>query len=68
MEMEMEFVYPRNTLRALWSSFNMRQCILDRIGIWQCWFFEVRGKPEYLEKIISEQGENQPTFDAGTRN
>ena len=38
MEMEMESVYPRNTLRALWSSFNMRPCIPDRIGIWQCWF------------------------------
>ena len=38
LEVEMEFVYPRNTLRALWSSFNMRQCIPDRIGIWQCWF------------------------------
>ena len=34
--------------------------------------FEERGKPEYPEKNLSEQGENQqqtqPTFDAGTGN
>jgi len=32
----------------------------DRIGIWKCWFFEERGKPEYPEKNISEQG-REPT-------
>ena len=34
--------------------------------------FEERGKPEYPEKNLSEQGENQqqtqPTYDAGTGN
>ena len=34
--------------------------------------FEERGKPEYPEKNLSEQGENQhqtqPTYDAGTKN
>ena len=34
--------------------------------------FEKRGKPEYPEKNLSEQGENQqqtqPTYDAGTEN
>ena len=34
--------------------------------------FEERGKPEYPEKILSEQGENQqqtqPTYDAGCGN
>ena len=34
--------------------------------------FEERGKLEYLEKNLSEQGENQqqtqPTYDAGTKN
>ena len=34
--------------------------------------FEERGKPEYPEKNLSEQGENQqqtqPTYDAGTEN
>ena len=34
--------------------------------------FEERGKPEYLEKSLSEQGENQqqsqPTYDARTEN
>ena len=30
---------------------------LDRIGIWKCWFLtEERGKPEYQEKNLSEQG------------
>ena len=28
----------------------------DWIGIWKCWFFEERGKLEYLEKNLSEQG------------
>ena len=32
----------------------------DRIGIWMCWFFEERGKPEYPEKNLSEQG-REPT-------
>ena len=36
--MEIEFVYLRNTLRALRSSFNICPCISDRAGIWQCWF------------------------------
>ena len=31
----------------------------DRIGIWKCWFLR-RGKPEYPEKILSEQG-REPT-------
>ena len=66
------FVYPRKTLRALRSSFNMCPCIPDQIGIWHCWFFEEWGKPEYPEKNLSEQGENhqqtQPTYDAGTGN
>ena len=47
----------------------MCPCIPDRIGIWQCWFFQERGKPEMN---LSEQGENQqqnqPTCDAGTGN
>ena len=34
--------------------------------------FEERGKPEYPEKNLSEQGESQqqtqPTYDAGTEN
>ena len=34
--------------------------------------FEERGKPEYLEKNLLEQGENQqqtqPTYDAGSEN
>ena len=34
--------------------------------------FEERGKPEYPEKNLSEQGENQqqtqPTYDAGSGN
>ena len=34
--------------------------------------FEERGKPEYQEKNLSEQGENQrqiqPTYDAGSGN
>ena len=30
--------------------------ILDRIGIWKCWFLiSKRGKPEYPEKNLSEQ-------------
>ena len=49
----------------------MCPCIPDRIGIWQLVFLE-RGKPEYPEKNLSEQGENQqqtqPTYDAGTGN
>ena len=32
----------------------------DRIGIWKCWIFEERGKPEYPEKNLSEQG-REPT-------
>ena len=31
----------------------------DRIGIWKCWFLR-RGKPEYPEKNLSEQG-REPT-------
>ena len=68
----MEFIYPRNTLRALRSSFNMCPCIPDRIGIWHFWFFEERGKPEYPEKNLLEKGEEQqqtqPTYGAGTGN
>ena len=49
------------------SSFNMCSCIPDRVGI-----FLTRGKPENLEKNLSEKGENQqqtqPTYDAGTGN
>ena len=26
--------------------------ILDRIGIWKCWFLSKRGKPEYPEKNV----------------
>ena len=38
----------------------MCPCIPDRIGIWQCWLvFEERGKPEYPEKNLAEQGEKQ---------
>ena len=29
--------------------------------------FEERGKPEYPEKNLSEQGQTQPTYDTGTR-
>jgi len=32
----------------------------DRIVIWKSWFFEERGKPEYLEKHLSEQ-RREPT-------
>ena len=31
-----------------------------RIGIWKCWFFEKRGKPEYPGKNLSEQ-KREPT-------
>ena len=45
-----------------------------RIGIWKCWFFEKRGKPEYPGKNLSEQ-KREPTtnsietkYDAGSGN
>ena len=63
--MEMDFVCPRKTLRALRNSFNMCPCIPDRIEIWHGWFLRIGGKPEYpeknlsAEKRLSEQGENQ---------
>jgi len=34
--------------------------IPGRIGIWKCWFLGERGKPEYLEKNLSQQG-REPT-------
>ena len=47
---------------------------LDRIGIWNCWFLtEERGKPEYQEKNLSEQGrepnqwQTQPTYGVHAR-
>ena len=50
----------------------MCPCIPDRIGILAVLVFEERGKLEYPEKNLSEQGENQqhtqPTHDAGTGN
>ena len=68
----MEFFYPRNTLRALRSSFSMCPYIPDRIWNLAVLVFLERRKPEYPEKNLSEQGENQeqtqPTYDAGTGN
>ena len=32
----------------------------DRIGIWKCWCFVERGKLEYPDKNLSEQG-REPT-------
>ena len=39
MELEIEFVYPRN---------NLRPCIPDRIGIWKSWFLRGEGKTGVL--------------------
>ena len=74
MELELEFgiwnlsAYPRNTLRALRSSFNMCPCIPDRIEFGSVGF-EERGTPECPEKNLSEKGGNQqqtqPTYDSG---
>ena len=33
----------------------------DRIGIWKFFFSEERGKPEFPEKNLSEQGREPPT-------
>ena len=40
----------------------MIKCALqgDEIGIWKCWFFVERGKPENPEKNLSEQ-RREPT-------
>ena len=68
---EKKYFGVRCTLRALRTSFNMCPCIPDRIGILAV-VFEERGKSEYTEKNLLEQGENQqqtqPTYDAGTGN
>ena len=42
---------------ALRSSLCL--CVPDRIGIWNCWFLRRGGKPDNLEKNLSEQAENQ---------
>ena len=52
----MEFVYPRNTLRELRSSFNMCPCFPDRIGIWQCWFLR-RGENRSTRRKTSRSKE-----------
>ena len=54
--MELEFIYPRNTLRAFRSSFNICPCIPDRIGIWQCWFLR-RGENRSTRRKTSRSKE-----------
>ena len=46
-------------LRALRSSFNKCRCISDRTGNLAVLVFLERGKSEYPEKNLSQQGENQ---------
>ena len=48
---------------ALKSSYELAKtcpCVPDRIGIWNCWIFKERGKPEYPKKNLSEEG-REPT-------
>ena len=33
----------------------------DRIEIYKCWFLRIKGKPEYSEKNLSEQGQEPTT-------
>ena len=47
---------PTKHLGVHMNSFKLTcPCVPDRIGIWKCWFFEERGKPDYPEKNLSEQ-------------
>ena len=54
------------------TCFRNAHAFQDRIGIWKCWFLRERGKPEYLEKKLSEKSREQQqtglTYDAGSGN
>ena len=44
-----------------WACDKMLDNNPEQIRIWKCWIFEERGKPEYQEKNLSEQGQ-EPTI------
>jgi len=46
--------------RSSKNSFKRDRAFPDQIGIWKCWFFEERRKPEYPEKNLSEES-REPT-------
>ena len=52
-------LFNHGALRSSYELFETCLCVPDQIGIWKCWFKE-RGKPEYPEKNLSEQG-REPT-------
>ena len=61
-------VHFERELRALRSSFNMCPCILDQIGIWQCWFLRRGENRSTGEKRIRREPTTRATYDARTGN